>query len=228
MDFNRQNNQPSSGHVPFVQQPQAPVHGGKKSRRRPQFRLSKNPVGWGLLLIAVVLIVFGVLWTFRTSSDEISQVNTKEYQAIFLTSGQVYFGKLVAYNNDYAKITNIFYLQVNQTVQPDQKNNNSSQPQNVSLVKLGNEIHGPEDEMIINPSQISFWENLKPSGKVSQAIQRYYQNGGSSSGSTSAPASTSNNLSTGSTSSTNSTNNSTSSSTPSSSTSSNTSTSPAK
>jgi len=38
-------------------------------------------------------------------------------------------------------------------------------------VKLGSEIHGPEDLMIINRAQILFVENLKPSGRVSQAIR---------------------------------------------------------
>jgi hypothetical protein len=38
------------------------------------------------------------------------------------------------------------------------------------LTKLGGEIHGPEDLMVINRSQILFVENLKPSGEVSKAI----------------------------------------------------------
>jgi hypothetical protein len=40
-------------------------------------------------------------------------------------------------------------------------------------VKLGNELHGPEDEMTIEKAQVLYWENLKPSGKVSEAISSY-------------------------------------------------------
>ncbi len=41
------------------------------------------------------------------------------------------------------------------------------------LIKLGEEVHGPEDAMIINRDQVLFYENLKPGGKVSQLIQNY-------------------------------------------------------
>ena len=39
--------------------------------------------------------------------------------------------------------------------------------------KLGQEIHGPEDEMIISKDHVLFYENLKSDGKVSQSIEQY-------------------------------------------------------
>jgi hypothetical protein len=45
----------------------------------------------------------------------------------------------------------------------------------ISLVKLGCELHGPEDEMLINRSQIVFWENLKEDGQVTQAVAEYIE-----------------------------------------------------
>ena len=44
---------------------------------------------------------------------------------------------------------------------------------NLDLVKLGQEIHGPEDVMNINVDHIVFWEKLKDSSPVVQAILRY-------------------------------------------------------
>ena len=44
---------------------------------------------------------------------------------------------------------------------------------NVQLIKLGNEIHGPEDNMIIARDQVLFFENLKNDGKVSATIKDY-------------------------------------------------------
>jgi hypothetical protein len=41
---------------------------------------------------------------------------------------------------------------------------------NFELIKLGNEIHGPEDEIIIPKSQLLYFENLKPGGTVSKTI----------------------------------------------------------
>lgn len=175
MDFN---------HNPVQNRPQPepliPVSAKKK--RRPSFRLGKiNTTGSALVLIAIVLIAFGLLWYFRGGFGESGYINKNEYQAIFLSNGQVYFGKLDTLTPQYAELTDIYYLQVNQTVQPSQSNDSSSQPQNVSLVKLGNELHGPEDAMQINRDQIVFWENLKKSGKVTQAIMNYQKNGSNAS-----------------------------------------------
>ena len=61
-----------------------------------------------------------------------------------------------------------------QQVQPGAAKTDTSS--NISLVKLGNEIHGPEDAMYINKSSVMFWENLKSSGQVVKAIQQYQAN----------------------------------------------------
>ena len=104
-------------------------------------------------------------------------VKGKQYQAVFLTNGQVYFGKLKNPDSAYVKLTDIYYLQVQQTVQPDQQKEDANKQPNVSLAKLGSELHGPEDTMYISRDQILFWENLKEDGKATQAIKDY-QSGG--------------------------------------------------
>jgi hypothetical protein len=65
---------------------------------------------------------------------------------------------------------------VQQTVQPKDQSA-SSNNQQVSLAKLGGELHGPEDVMYVNRDQVLFWENLKDNGKVVTAIKNY-QSGG--------------------------------------------------
>jgi hypothetical protein len=77
-------------------------------------------------------------------------------------------------------LTDIYYLQVqsssNGTTSASQLSATASTTgSNVQLVKLGNELQGPEDMMAINREQVLFWENLKPSGKVTQAIDKYQQ-----------------------------------------------------
>ena len=42
-----------------------------------------------------------------------------------------------------------------------------------ALLKLGNELHGPEDWMRINQDHVLFIEKLKQDSKVSQAIRDY-------------------------------------------------------
>jgi hypothetical protein len=102
-------------------------------------------------------------------------VHNKQYQAVFLTNGQVYFGKVNNVDSSYVKLTDIYYLQVQQQVQP--KDSSSSQTPQVSLAKLGGELHGPEDVMYISRSQVLFWENLKDDGKVTKAIKDYKTSG---------------------------------------------------
>jgi hypothetical protein len=37
----------------------------------------------------------------------------------------------------------------------------------------GTELQNPEDETIVSKHDISFWENLKDSGKIVEAIENY-------------------------------------------------------
>jgi len=43
----------------------------------------------------------------------------------------------------------------------------------VSIVKLGSELHGPEDIMYIPRNQITFWETMRKDSQVVQAIQNF-------------------------------------------------------
>lgn len=125
-----------------------------------------------LLIITSIITSAYLIIRLTTAGAYGNAVNTKEYQALFLTNGQVYFGHLTGVNNGYVKLTDIYYLQVQQQVQPGQSTTSGQQP-NVSLAKLGNELHGPEDQMYVSREQVLFWENLKSSGKVTQAIKNY-------------------------------------------------------
>lgn len=132
---------------------------------------------------AVIVIIIGaiVAWMIRPSTSDassLSVIDSGKYQAVFFTNGQVYFGKLSPLNSDYFKLTDIYYLQSNQsdTASADSKNpqqTNTDQNANVQLIKLGSEIHGPEDEMVISRDQVLFFENLKSDGKVSKSIDQY-------------------------------------------------------
>lgn len=125
-------------------------------------------------VVAVAIIVIGglALWGWKSMNSASGYVKGDKYQALFLTNGQVYFGKLSNVDNHYVKLDNIYYLQVQQatTVQPADNKANNNSPQ-VSLAKLGSELHGPDDTMLVNRDQVLFWENLKDDGKVVQAIK---------------------------------------------------------
>jgi len=118
------------------------------------------------------IVFFGAKALSAVTAD--SSVKSKQFQAVFLTNGQVYFGNLTKVDNSYVKLTNIFYLQVSSSgSQPAAQPAASAAQQQVSLAKLGGELHGPEDSMYISRSQVLFYENLKTDGKVAQAIKNY-------------------------------------------------------
>lgn len=125
----------------------------------------------GVVLALVLLLLAGLLFSRGMAAGGGQAPDSNKYQALFLTNGQVYFGKLSNVGDNYVKLTDIYYLQVQQAVQPsDPKKPDEAQPQ-TSLVKLGEELHGPEDEMLVAREQVLFWENLKDDGKVVKAIK---------------------------------------------------------
>lgn len=140
---------------------------------------SKGP--WILLLTVIVIVVaLGFLFREKIMPSGDSDIAQGNYQAVFLTNGQVYFGKLTKVEDRYLQLNSIYYLQVTPVLQTGTADEVSGQPtqqqqqqQQLSLVKLGNELHAPVDEMFINRDQVLFIEDLKEDGKVVQAIKGY-------------------------------------------------------
>jgi len=128
------------------------------------------------VLYAIIIIALGYL-VYATKGFGIwknAGTNKDQYQAIFLTNGQVYFGKVDSMDAKKTTLSDIYYLQVQQ-VQPATESTTAEQK--LTLIKLGNELHGPEDKMYINSDQVLFYENLKDEGKVVQAIKKYQAEG---------------------------------------------------
>jgi hypothetical protein len=126
-------------------------------------------------ILFMVLLVSGAALAITVSilmalggNREGKYVLDKQYQAVFLTNGQVYFGKITKMTEDFADIQDIYYLNSQSGTKTKQAATTS-----MSLVKLGCELHGPSDQMIINRSQVTFWENLSNDGKVVKAITQW-------------------------------------------------------
>lgn len=126
------------------------------------------------LLFSVTILLVAVVWFLALGNDSKAEgeyVDSSKLQAVFLNGGQVYFGDINNLNGKYLSMNNIYYLRVNQQVQPNQSTSTDSN--DVSLVKLGCELHGPQDNMVINREQVIFWENLKDDGQVAKAVKEY-------------------------------------------------------
>ena len=130
-----------------------------------------------LVLALLILTVFNGL--FSGSAKNFGRLSDwadfSKYQAVFLSNGQVYFGKVTDANNQTLVLENIYYLRTAGNLQISDANNSTSTPatDNFSLIKLGNELHGPEDKMSINLSQVLFVEDLKSDSKVVESIRAY-------------------------------------------------------
>jgi len=121
----------------------------------------KRVVFWVVLAIILVAVIWGL-----TKFGWLPGKNN--FQAVFLNNGQVYFGKLSRGYGDFMDLRNIYYLQITQPIQPGEANSTS----NINLVKLGNELHGPTDEMRINRESILFVEDLRADSRIVQAIEQ--------------------------------------------------------
>lgn len=121
----------------------------------------------GFAVLAVCCIVslligllIGHVVTYHVATHK-SPVFSTPYQAVLLSNGAVYYGKLTGYRTHHPELTDVFYI-VSKT-NPDTK-----QVTNV-LVKRGKELHGP-DRMYLNADQIVFVEPVGPDSKVAQLI----------------------------------------------------------
>ncbi len=152
----------------------APTHspanpGSKKSRRSMPKLMGITAI---VLLFSSTILIVAVLLFLAFSGNGKSEnrlVDANKMQAVFMNGGQVYFGRITGLNSKNIVLEDIYYLRVNQQVQPDAE----PKENDISLVKLGCELHGPEDRMVIKQDQTIFWENLKDDGKVAQAVAQF-------------------------------------------------------
>ena len=164
------------------QQPHSPApnaqtvssFGSTNSNRKSKWELNKSyRISQMVLMFCVVVVLVGLLvfLGFGGSADNESKyIQTPKLQAVFLNTGQVYFGNIKVLNNDYLVLDNIYYLQ---TSSSGSSSSSTSSNTSVSLVKLGCELHAPLDQMMINRAQVTFWENLSPSGQVAKAVATF-------------------------------------------------------
>ncbi len=166
MDFQKRDGQ--TGHV-SVNAEMGSGHRKHTNRRgMAWFRFASVLLLFSGTILVVALLIYMVTGSTKSESKF---VDSNKLQAVFLNGGQVYFGNLTALNDKYVHLENIYYLRVNQQVQP--KDQKAQAANDISLVKLGCELHGPEDSMLINRDQVMFWENLKSDGQVAKAVQAY-------------------------------------------------------
>jgi hypothetical protein len=117
-----------------------------------------------IALIVIVLVVrtqlfrAGIATLFAPSAAEV--IDHDAYQAVFLTNGSTYFGKLQPQGDDWFLLSDVFYL-------------STSDQSGTQLIKRGNESQGPREPMIIPRDQVLFIENLREDGDIVTLIKKF-------------------------------------------------------
>lgn len=148
--------------------------------------------------LSLLLLLGGIfLWRSQGKGDGSPLVNPlggsgggapSGYQAVFLTNGQVYFGKLSGFPGTAPVLADVFYLRPDTAPSPTRTPEPRRDPKtgqiiptptptpagpSFTLVKLGEEVHGPTDELRLNSDQILFVEDLRTDSQLMAAIKRY-------------------------------------------------------
>jgi hypothetical protein len=108
--------------------------------------------------LVLVLVATGLFWFFGRNS---AVKMTTPYQAVLLSNGSAYFGRLEGLGTPFPVLRDVFYVQ---SVQDPQKKTVSN-----VLVKRGKEWHAP-DRMILNANMIVLVEPVNPSSRVALLI----------------------------------------------------------
>lgn len=117
--------------------------------------------------VLMIFIMFG-MFNFNLLGN-FPSVKSDSWQAVFLENGQVYFGKLEEYDQQYVVLREVYYLR-------EAKDLDAKDTANLNLIKLGGEVHGPEDEMYIRKESILYFENMKDTSRVVQSILKSRSN----------------------------------------------------
>lgn len=120
-------------------------------------RCARIPVFGLTLALTALPILSGCERTAQPQLDLKS-----EYQAVFLSNGQTFIGKLKGAGTDYPLLSDVFYIQ-------SQVNKETQQVSNI-LVKRGKEWHSPEF-MYINARHILAIEPVKSDSQVAKLIR---------------------------------------------------------
>jgi hypothetical protein len=113
-----------------------------------------------IILLAAAGVVVAA-WAFQRSRSAGAPAFSTRYQAVVLTSGQVYYGRLENVDGPYPILRDVFYIS-------SQVNPVTKEASNV-LVRRGRELHGPE-YMMLNRSSILFIEPIGPDSQVAKFI----------------------------------------------------------
>ncbi|MBI2411090.1 MAG: hypothetical protein HYV32_04335 [Candidatus Kerfeldbacteria bacterium] len=148
---------------------------GARKRKQSWWR-TIDPLFWPYAVIGLAAILFSMKMGlyYKQAKDLIPE---SSYQAVFLSNGQVYFGHLDIVSRSYLELTDVYYIkeQLPENTTEDAADTDTtdmSDQTQLSVVRLGNEVHQPVNKLTLNRDHILFWETLQPDSRIIDAINK--------------------------------------------------------
>lgn len=117
----------------------------------------------GLAGLFVVLFLWKFLPLNLFDRQNLSDIDPNKFQAVFLTNNQAYFGHISEISESSLILEKIYYFKASP---------GASSSQQVNLVRLRDEIYGPEDVLNLSNNQVSYWQNLRDDSQVVRMISQ--------------------------------------------------------
>lgn len=137
----------------------------KRNEKKKEDLPIKSSIGKKLKMIIPIVVVvaaslFGSLIWYKSSANE-----NKSRQAVFLTTGQVYFGYIDDVDSEIVTLRDVYYMKTTEAMAMAKGEANK-----ISLIKLGSEPYRPEGTLKINRSQILYFQNISSESRINTAI----------------------------------------------------------
>ncbi len=148
------------------------------SSERPAKKQTRGSSGrrWRVSAITTLIVIAVSVagwFLYPTVRSLAIGIDSSRYQAVFFANGNVYFGKLEVTGGGYYKMSGVYYpqTQTDTAVEAEDQPQSSSNQDSITLLRLSDAIHSPEDEMMISKDQILFFQNIEADSQVAQLIE---------------------------------------------------------
>lgn len=139
------------------------------SLKRGFVKLKSSKSNLILAITALVVSVVGVVWLMQQIYQaNLQRIDTSKYQVVYLVNGQAYFGKLQNTSGDFLVLKSPYIAQSVENT--DKDSNTSTGSTQTTILKVTDQVYGPDDSIAIKSSQVAFWQNLRDDSKVTKAV----------------------------------------------------------
>lgn len=123
-----------------------------------------------IAMAATIASVVGIVWLVQqVYQANLQRIDTSKYQVVYLVNGQAYFGKLQNTSGDFLVLKSPYIAQSVESAEEGAAEADASTQ--TTILRVTDQIYGPDDSIAIKSSQIAFWQNLRDDSKVTQAIK---------------------------------------------------------